>query len=139
MSPNSCLVCVSQKSTGGKQWWQQSTQVSPFQMLYGQEPVLPHEKALNQPRIKYQNSAVDPNIDILVHNSSILHLFLLTKDIFIYKRYISNTNSAPFKRGGKTRCLPLKHRFWTPSCLAMTYHDPVTLEVTTIITCLGDI
>ena len=48
---------------------QESTQVSPFQMLYGREPVLPHEQALNQPRTKYQIDLEDYTAELTAHMS----------------------------------------------------------------------
>jgi len=45
----------------------ESTQVSPFHMLYGREPVLPLERALTQPRTKYQVDFAD-YLDELVAN-----------------------------------------------------------------------
>ena len=46
-----------------------STQVSPFYMIYGCEPVLPLERALTQPRTKYQVDFAD-YLDELVANMS---------------------------------------------------------------------
>jgi len=47
----------------------ESTQVSPFHMLYGREPVLPLERALTQPRTKFQVDFAD-YLDELVANMS---------------------------------------------------------------------
>ena len=48
---------------------QDSTQVSPFYMLYGREAVLPIERALTHPRTKYQVNLEDYCDELVAHSS----------------------------------------------------------------------